>query len=364
MLSENFLKIKRWLKKYERHISSLSLLVGFIVDNLTLRRIDLLFENLVFVFYLTLSFLCIVLFNLYKNETFKNKILEFINPFLPIVMQFAFGGLFSGFIVFYSRSASLFSSWPFLFVLVGILFAGEFVHGFYARLGYQSIMFFTGLFSFLIFYVPLLTKTLSELTFLISGIASLILFYIFFRFVSFVAPKIIEEEKTRILAGVVTIFVFVNIFYFTNILPPIPLSLKDGGVYHFVGRTSEGYIFQEEKKDFFDSFRFFKEIHISPGSSVYVFSSVFAPTNLNTNIVHEWQYFDDEKSTWITANTVAFPIYGGKDGGYGGYSIKTKVFPGKWRVNVNTERGQVVGRIMFKIIYADQNESIIETIYK
>ena len=82
---------------------------------------------------------------------------------------------------------------------------------------------------------------------------------------------------------------------------------------------------------------------------VYAWSSVFAPTRLNTDILHRWSYFSESSGEWIDSSIVGFPIYGGRSEGYRGYSRKEKVFPGKWRVNVVTVRGQFIGRFEFTV---------------
>ncbi len=351
MFSEKFIEIKNWFLRYERHISSASLILGFVIDNLTLQRIDLLFENLVLLFYISVSVLGIVIFNLSKAGVLRINFLEKINFFIPVIIQFAFGGLFSGFVVFYSRSASLSASWPFLLILVGILITGELVKGFYSRISYQLTVFYLAILSYLIFVVPIVVGHMNSFVFVLSGLLSLLVFYGIYRFFELVLPEFFAVYKKGLISRVVFIFITVFVFYFTNILPPIPLSLKDGGVYHNVVRIPEGYLLSGEEKSFFDRLKTTENFHLSPGGRVYFFSSVFAPTDLKVNIVHEWQYYDEINKRWITANTISFPIVGGNDGGYRGYSFKENVFDGKWRVNVKTSRGQIVGRVEFRIIY-------------
>jgi len=84
--------------------------------------------------------------------------------------------------------------------------------------------------------------------------------------------------------------------------------------------------------------------------SQYIFSAVFAPTALNTKIMHKWQYYDKYEGVWVTVSEIPFSIVGGRDGGYRGYSFKKNLFPGRWRVDVITEREQLLGRIYFKVI--------------
>jgi len=48
-------------------------------------------------------------------------------------------------------------------------------------------------------------------------------------------------------------------------------------------------------------------------------------------------------------SSVTFPINGGRDGGYRGYTIKHNPEPGDWRVDINTSEGHLIGRITFKV---------------
>lgn len=358
--SEKFQRIKILFRRYERHISSASLAFGFIIDNLTLQRIDLLFENLLLLSYITIAGVSIIVYNLHKAGKLRGKIIDHVGLFIPVIIQFAFGGLFSGFIVFYSRSASLLTSWPFLFVLVGILVTGELVRGFYKKLSYQSIVFFLAIFSFAIFYLPIMISAINEWVFLLSGVITLILFYGFFRLLHWLVPALLLQNRKVMIVGVAAAFVIINLFYFANILPPIPLSLKDGDVYYSVSRSAGGYLLTDERRNLFDKLRIHKVMHLQSGEEVYAFSSVFAPTDLNTEIVHEWQYFDGKQNRWVTSSTVSFAIVGGSDGGYRGYSVKRNVFPGKWRVNVTNSRGQVIGRIKFAVLDTPREEELVQ----
>ncbi len=355
------IKIKNWFSKYERHVSSASLVIGFIVDSLTLQRIDLLFENVILLSYLAISAIGITIFNLHRAGVLRFNFLEKVIFLFPVIIQFAFGGLFSGFVVFYSRSAALLTSWPFLLILVGILITGELIKGFYTKINYQFSILFTALFSYLIFSLPILMGIMDWWVFVLSGVLSLVVFYYFYRLLLRIAPDFFLPYKKPLFFRVSSIFLIIFVFYFANILPPIPLSLKEVGVYHQVIRTQDGYFLLSEEKHFFDRFRASQKVRISNGEPVYVFSSVFAPTDLKVNILHEWQHFDEKAARWNTYGTISFPIIGGADGGYRGYSVKTNIFPGKWRVNVTNSRGQVVGRINFTVSY-EQSRPLVENV--
>lgn len=352
-------KIKEWFEKYEVYISTGSLLLGFVIDNLTLKRIDLPFENIVLFTYLAISAIGITLINLYDAGKLHEKLIEKTRFLLPHIVQFAFGGLFSGFFVFYSRSASFLSSWPFLVLLLAIMIGGEIFKKYYLRLSFQIGVFYIALFSFSIFYIPILIGKIGIFVFLLSGLVSLVLISLFLYFLLLFTPQSIRANKSILGLVVGGAFVLINVFYFTNILPPIPLALKDGGAYHALVKKDGGYWVKEENRDWKDFFRRYEIIHISSGSSIFAYSSVFAPTKLNTSIVHSWQYFDETEGEWVNASRIEFPITGGRDGGYRGYSWKSNLFSGLWRVNVETMRGQIIGRIRFKIEISESEPSAV-----
>lgn len=344
--------IKRFRKiysKYERHISSGALIAGFTLDNFTLTRIDLLYDNLVLFSYLSIAGLGIVVLNLHKGGVVGGPFFDRLSLWLPLAMQFAFGGLFSGFFIFYSRSASFAASWPFIIFLLTLLIGNEFFRKRYISLGFQLSIFFVALFSFMIFYIPILVGTMGAHIFLLSGLASIGIIWLVIYGLSRVISSRVKRNKKMLFWGIGSIFVLINIFYFTNIIPPIPLSLKQAGVYHSVVRQNGDYLAEREEKKWYDFFRLHDEINIIEGEPVYIFSAIFAPSKINTNILHHWQYFDEKKDEWISVNRLGFSIYGGRDGGYRGYTFKRSMIEGLWRVDIITKREQLLGRVKFNV---------------
>ena len=308
-------------------------------------------ENLVIITYLSLAGIAIVLINIHEAGRLRFRLFEKINYLLPVFLQFAFGGLFSVFVVFYSRSASLATSWPFLLFLILLLLGNEFFREKYVRLVFQFSIFFVALFSYSIFAMPILIGKLNAWVFVLSGIASLFLISIFLYIIFYFTPAKIKQSRRLLLTSVGVMYIAFNFFYFTNIIPPIPLSLKDSGVYHYIEKNnSGGYNVSYEPAPWYYFFRdAHPTFHWVQGEKVYFFSAVFAPTKINTDIAHRWSYFDEEKDKWIEKSKLNFPIVGGRDGGYRGYSWHGDITSGKWRVEVMTERGQILGRHIFTI---------------
>lgn len=355
-----FQKIKRGYERYERRLSSAALIVGFIVDNLTLRRIDLPFENFVLFSYLTLAGLGIFLLNLYDGEVIKSRFLSRFNLplILVFVIQFSFGALFSAFFVFYSRSASLVSSWPFMLIVVGMLIGNEFFKKHYARLAFQMSIYFLAVFTFMIFFVPVMSRSIGAWEFILSGALSLLIVWGLVYLLSKFIPTRVNRSKNPLMLSILSIYLVINFFYFLNIIPPIPLALKSADIYHSIERVGGDYRVLTESRPWY-SFLFLRDQYYisSPSSDAYAFSSVFAPTDLRTNIVHEWQ-FRNESGDWITKSRIEFHISGGRGDGYRGYSVKNNITPGIWRVNVKTPRGQLIGRKSFEVIRVNSSPSL------
>jgi hypothetical protein len=138
--------------------------------------------------------------------------------------------------------------------------------------------------------------------------------------------------------------------YFTNVIPPIPLSLKDSGVYHGIIKITEGqYEAKSEIQTWWDYFRFYPVFHQRAGEVVYIYSAIFSPIKLNTEIIHQWQFYDEKTEKWMDSSRIILSIAGGRDEGFRTYSTKQSVTPGLWRVKVMTTRGQVMGRVNFKV---------------
>jgi hypothetical protein len=160
-----------------------------------------------------------------------------------------------------------------------------------------------------------------------------------------------NESKKLILFLILGIFALVNFLYFTDLIPPIPLSLKDAGMFHSIEKNGDGnYDVTYENygwRGYFNLYPDFKEV---AGSPIYAYSAIFSPKNLNITIIHEWQHYDETKGKWITNGVISLPVIGGRDGGFRTYSERSNLAPGKWRVNVKTTQGQTIGTMRLNIV--------------
>jgi hypothetical protein len=356
-----FSRVKEFWARYERHVSVLAIVAGFIPDMLALRRVDLLPETILLYSYLAIIGLSIFLIHLTEAEKFRGRIADMLRPWLSLSLHFTFGSLISALLVFYSKGGSLWRSWPFLFFLLSIFIGLEVFKKYGERLVLQMAMYFFAIFSFCVFAVPLWTGSIDTNTFLLSGLVSLLVFGLFSSLLFFTGRKRFKENITRVFLSAIAIYAVINALYFTNVLPPIPLGLKEIGVYHRIEKVPGGYYVQAEIEPWYESFGD-PTVHVLSGETVYVFSSVFTPVAIKTDIVHVWERFDPSDHKWIQASAIRFPVSGGRDGGYRGFSLQPSISPGKWRVNVETPQGRLIGRTSFNVLIAAVSPSLVESI--
>lgn len=338
---------------YERYVSPLALILGFLADNFFFfSRVDTLQTHLLFFSYLVIVGSCILLIHFIQAGKMRDRRIVSMAPFIPVVMQFAFGNLFSGYLALYSRSASIAVSWIFVVVLASLLIGNERFRNLYTRFTFQVSLYFTVLFSFLIFFLPTMLLRIGPWMFVLSGVVSLITTALFMLLLDRFVPEVVRKDLSRTVAIIIAIFAIFNTLYFADLIPPVPIALKEAGVYHKVVRTPAGdYELSAEPVPWYESYlRYNTAYHMTSKEGVYVYSAIFAPSGLSTGILHQWQYHDDVTDTWIEAGTVRFAITGGRDGGYRGYSFKSAPVPGRWRVNVITRYGQLIGRISFTVV--------------
>ena len=336
------------MQKHERHLSALAMVAGFVADSLFFERVDLWQTQMVFASYIAVCFIAIPLLQWIESRGLDSPRFRLI---LQFATQFALGGFWSGFVIFYGRSAVFGVSWPFLLFLLIVFLGSEYFHRYHARLVFTSVLFFFALYSYAIFALPIYIGSISTLVFLASGLVAVCVFALFTVLLRILVREKFQPDISRVRVGALCVLVLINVFYFTNILPPLPLSAKAGGVYHSVWHIPGAYLARDESGQPWQVryLGFSPTLHVTSGESLYAYGSVFAPTSLTTTIVHRWQWYDSVKKEWVTKAKITYPIVGGRDGGYRGYSYMPVSDMGKWRVDIETSDGRLIARLPFTV---------------
>ncbi len=348
---------------YTRYLSPLGLVAGFLADTFFfLSRVDQASGLAIVCTHLILAAAAIAFLNAVREGSLSHPWFLAAAPFAPVLMQFSFGGLFSAFFSLYSRSAAFPATWIFVALLAVLLVGNERFLRFYERITFQVGVYFVALLSFMAFFVPVVVRRVGDDMFIASALLALAILVALVSALFHIAPTRMKEYRVRIVMTVASVFLGFTGFYFADLIPPLPLALKSAGVYHHIERLSSGdyRVLEEEASWLTQTFGHGRTLHLVPGESTHVFTSIFAPSGLSTRIAHEWQYRDPRTRTWHTAAYVPFDILGGRDAGYRGYSAKFEPAAGEWRVNTLTNAGKMIARVSFVVVHASSSPVLEE----
>jgi len=328
-------------------------ILGFVWDALTLQRIDNIWDNLLLLGYLTLIGAAIILNLRFENGVAIPDRLRPIVSRFHLVMQFCFGGLFSSYVVFYFKSVSFTRTAFFLLLLVGLLVANEFLRNRLQNRSLLSALYSFCFFSFLAYSLPIVLCDIRPRVFVLAGVIAATVSFLVFAFGIGGKSPAWKSAARQTAAPILGVFLFLNVFYFANMIPPVPLALKTGRPYHYVEKTPAGYEVKYVPPSIFYFWRSWDDpFYWTPGESVYCFTAIFAPGGLKVPLRHIWSR--KTEAGWTTTDRMSFSINGGREGGYRWYSKKKNISPGRWRVQVQTQTGQILGEVTFTIKRSDE----------
>lgn len=344
-------KAPRLARVVRHYWLTLAFIAGFATDIILLNRVDDVMDNLILLTYVTLAILSF--FALYIGVAQKAGEVwsTYFRTYAPLVMQYAFGGLLSGMVIFYSRSSDWWTSWPLLLLIAGAIFANETATDRATRLIYNSALLFTGLLLYAVLVVPVITGLMSPLIFILSGLLAAVVMWMCIAGLRMIIPHYFALQQKFIIFTLAGIYIVFNGLYFANIIPPIPLSLQHIDTYQSVTRLDSGdYRLRQADRSFFAPYYYqFNTFHPDQYGSVFCYTEIYAPARLTTNITHRWEWFDTKSDSWQRHADLSFNIQGGRDSGYRGFTHISNYQDGRWRCSVVTGRGQVLGSTQFII---------------
>jgi len=316
---------------------------GFVCNSLTLTRVDCMSDNLILLGCLVALAVMIVTCLRAQAGAFQADLLEKLAPHFAWAMQFLIGGLLASYAVFYFKLAS----WPqasvFILLLVVLLIAREFLDHQLENPKLLAVLFFFCLFSFLAFFLPVVLARVATVIFVFAGWISL---GISLWVLVLAQSEHAREERRLPRLCIVVAYVVLNVLYFNDLIPPVPLAVKSAGIFHSVERIDGTYQVQHVP---FPLYRFWKDwddpFYLAPGEAVFCYSAIFAPREVRVPVQHRWSRYT-ERTGWAQMDLIRLEITGGARG----FSRKTDLQPGEWEVEVETQEGELLGRIYFTVI--------------
>lgn len=346
-------RFRAYVRLKQRYLPVVFFICGFLWDSLTLGRIDRLYDQVILSTYLTSLSISLYLYNLIDDGRWQETILEKYQHYLPLAIQFFLGGLCSAYVIYFSRSVSFSKTFFFFLILVLLLFANELLKKRISNKYLQFSAYFFVNFTFFTFFIPMIVKSMGTFIFMVSGAISLALTLVLIVYIYNKSPSTRNEIHIGKMSGfILGIYLLINSFYYFNLIPPVPLALDVGLVAHNIQKNTETneYVVTYEQNPWYKIWRDnAKEFNHTPGSEVYVFTSIFAPSELKESVMHRWKWYSPHTEKWEVITEIGYEITGGRDGGYRGYTYKRNMMEGKWKVDVITDNGLVLGIINFEV---------------
>jgi len=343
-------KLKNFYQDWQHLASPAFFVGGFLLDIVTLGRIDETTNILLFIIYLLVSLFIFAweleLFKINTDSYSSKHPLSLLRIYRDEIFHFSQGALLSAFTLFYFKSASHATSLIFLFAMTAFLLINELP--FIQKLGpvFKGLLLQINILSLLLVYIPLIFGQVGTIIFLVALSTYCLVVGGGFYFLKKKELDIDTIKKSWLIPGI-SLFVVICFLRTFSLMPPVPLSLEKAGIYHKVERDYPLYNLYHERewwRIWNSSDEYFRA---APGDAIYFFTRIFAPGGFKDMIYLHWQKSID--GDWQTSDRIPLKISGGRQQGYRGFSFKTNHSPGEWRVLVETKSGLEIGRLSFEI---------------
>jgi hypothetical protein len=306
---------------------------GFVWDAMTLGRrikpVDL------FILFGYLAGATVILVALGRQVSFRGSL------YLNAVLQFFFGGMFSALFIFYFLSSSGLGGYLVVLALAALLIGNEFLESRYGELTLSWTLYTVSAVMFFNFALAHLFRSISAFWFYLGTLIAMMLVVGLWR---------VARRGSASIVPSIGVAVLVLVLHVMNVIPPVPLVKKEMFVAHDVRKSEGAYVARVESPRWRVWSRSAKSFRRTGNERVYCFTSVFVPNGITTTIRHRWERWDEQRGAWSDAGVVPFRISGGREGGYRGYTYKSNVPPGEWRVIAESEAGAAIGIVTFDVV--------------
>ena len=366
------------LERFRGSLPVVGFVAGAAYDAVTLRRIDQRLDNWLLLAYLGALGLLLTLDRRMDRGGRVPAWLHRSQERLRFFAQFLQGGLFSAYVIFYSKSASAWSTLFFLVPLVVVMLVNEFREGWVEGERVRLLLFAFSAWSLFLFFLPVifqvgffwttvgsaaLTMTLVSAVLTVSHVGS-----------TGESPpegtwlpgdgERREALRTVLRRGMIEVSSLLAVLLLMErmgVIPPVPLAVLEAGIFHEVRREDGDFVLSYRKPSWWRPDRADDRPFLwVDGDVAHCVTAVFAPTGLRLSLYHRWQRWDGTQRAWEDTDRIAMHMLGGRDAGWRGRSEKRRVGPGLWRVLVEREDGREIGRIRFEVVPEGASERIWE----
>ncbi len=263
------------------------------------------------------------------------------------IIHFLLGALLNAFVIFYFKSGSLTNTFLLVVVLSVLLVINE-IKSFKQQGPTLKVVLFTiSLASFSIYLLPVLIGRIGSWIFMGSQLCTLAIILLLGLLLWLMGVDFLRI-KSKLLVPAASVIIIFTFLYAARVIPPVPLSLKQIGIYHNIEKTADAFTLFKLTPPWKFWSQGDQDFVAKEGDVIYLFSRVFAPGGFKDKLFYNFQ-IKDRNGRWQNTDKIPMTIVGGRDEGFRGYAYKENYQDGVWRALVETEEGREVGRINFRV---------------
>ena len=342
--------------KHEARLDVLFFICGFAFDAVMVSDVDeplAIFQQAVYLFIIAMLIHFELLFRLHKWRP-GDRLAKFWT-YRNLLLHFLLGTLLNIYSLFYIKSASFINSLIFLFLMAAMILGNELPVVKKSKVSFKVGLFAICLFSYVSILFPLVLGFIGWTPFLLSSVTTLVLFFLQFKLLQ---KKIGDGAllfRATLVPSISVLVVFV-FFYLMGWIPPVPLSVKEQGIYHLVEKKEGSWLLSSEHDDWKFWQRGDQEFKSEPGDKIYFYAQIYSPARFADEVYVQFSHLD-AKGNWHAADHIPLKIYGGRKEGFRGFAVKSNYEPGEWRVQVVTATHQEISRLYFDVTSVEPNPS-------
>ena len=342
-------RAKAFYHDHEPSCTAAFFAAGFLFDTMAVGRIDKLHNIIHQAIYL---FLCA----LFTSYELRERYGDFAPPerfktlwrYHAAATHFMLGTLLNIYTLFYFKSASLGTSFLFLIILTALLAVNELKPFADSGTTLRMTLFSLCLVSYFTYLVPTVVGAIGTLPFLgtLAASAACVAALASWLRSRLRDPGVLVPHLLAPFACVA--FGFASL-YFARLIPPVPLSLSAIGIYHDVSRVGDHFVLSETRPRWRFWERGDQTFLARPDDKIYCYVQVFSPARFAERLQLRWLR-RDAAAGWQEEDAIPLDTAGGREGGWRGFTVKSRWKPGRWRVRVETSDARELGRLDLTVI--------------
>lgn len=278
-------------------------------------------------------------------------------------MHFFLGTLLNAFLIFYFRAAAGLYAMCFIVLLAAVIIINE-LPKFRARgpvVRVALLSFATT--SYLAYLLPVLWGELRAWQYVLAVLCGAgITVAVWKLFVRYTRDP--NWTFARAAAPGLTIQAVLLVLYLIQVVPPVPLSLRQIIPAHRIEVLKEGakreYVIHHEATPFWMLWSNVSDtLLLGEGEKLWVFVRIFAPARFNDTVQFAWEFHDSRRGWVEWGKPYSTRLGGGSEEGYRTFANTTPQASGEYRVRVLTADGREIGRQSMNVVMGTEAPALI-----